>query len=356
MRFAVASQCVLVALATLAVLPGLTMAAESDSLGGYPVCEASAAQAIPCPTRPGQRCLLIGDNEIRDALYVYPLNSSGIPEIDRRNRISLAEPLSSVDDGELSDIEAFARLASGELLVYGSHSRNRICERKKKRRRYLGLSLGHGQPRAGSVGLVRTKGKADLADSIDADAAGLLAEVAQRIRRVESAADANRCGDAFEIEGAMVVRSEEEEQVWVGLRHPLLDSRAILLRHDIRAGALRFDAARLVDLDGEGVRGLAVERDWVYGLSRRADGAGERAHRLWRFPLSALAADTSITQMGTSKPAHPVIEVEEVAEVPSFSEGLAFSEAGIIVVWDGRLEGDRCEQEAGFVVVPWPDR
>jgi hypothetical protein len=322
--------------------------AEPLSLGGFPVCEASAAVRIPCPENAEHECLLVGDNEERRRLFVYPFtpDRAGSPsaaglDVQARRELDISGVLAAKDDFELSDIEALARLSSGEIIVYGSHSRNKHCLRRKKRRRFVGIDIGSFAVKAGSVSLVRTKKSADLSDSFGPELRGDLARVAAAVAAGERLADRGQCEQAFNIEAAFVVSAAEGDQVWVGLRRPLVDGHAVLLRHEVGRASLRFVEARLVELGGEGFRGLDVANGFVWGIATRRAPESSMTSALWRFPVEALAGEGPIV-------------AEQAGELPKASEGLAIFGDQAVVVMDGKQSGDRCIERAGYVVVPIP--
>lgn len=117
--------------------------ATPATLGKYPVCEPSAVVKVTCPEL-GENCLLVGDNEQKEALFLYPLNSKGL---ESSNQIELAL------DKEISDIEAIskrsarrgANLDNNKILIFGSYSRNSKCKIKNKRRRFLQAELSGNQ-------------------------------------------------------------------------------------------------------------------------------------------------------------------------------------------------------------------
>ena len=317
------------------LLLGCSPAAGEQSLGGYPVCEASGALALPCPGDLDRACLLVADNEVRDDLFLYPLAPDGRPVVEARRRISLDPVLAAAGRKQLSDIEALARHGNGEILVYGSHSRNRDCDPKKHRRLVAGLELTAAGAVPGPTGVIATRRRA-LLESIDGAATGLLASVRTRIEQADALAEAGDCSEAFNLEGAVALDGQSGEEVWVGLRSPRLDGHAVLLRHDLSRDSLHFDAARLVDLRGEGIRALGRGGDHVYGTSARPGSRSDEPFRLWRFPSSEL------TQPGTADP----IAVEEIAAVPHNTEGIAVTDQGIVLVTDGEARGGRCIRPA----------
>ena len=321
-------------------------------LGGYPLCEASAAVWIPCLHDAATTCLLVGDNEQRQTLFSIPFDGHRL-EVDKRQAVDMTPVLSPDDDDELSDLEALTILGSGEVLMYGSHSRNQACERKAARRRYVSMRLQPPTVVAGAIEVVRTKKTFDLAKAFPDDAMGDLQMVRETIKATEANAD-TQCEGAFNVEGAVALPGASDDEVWVGLRAPLVDGKAVLVRHKAGLKALEFDAARFVDLDGWGIRDLTYARGWVWGLSGPVADDEETSFRLWRFRVNAFAHKK-------------VIEVEPIGKVPNGAEGLAIWGHVAVVLMDGSelssppaiIDGieikDICKRDASYVIVrvPW---
>ena len=91
------------------------------------MCEASAALQFPCGAG---NCLIVGDNEVCNALYLYPIENQ---DLDTRSQTEL--PLGN--NIEISDIESLVSLGANRVLILGSHSRNEVCEPRSERRRFL---------------------------------------------------------------------------------------------------------------------------------------------------------------------------------------------------------------------------
>jgi hypothetical protein len=131
------------------------------------------------------------------------------------------------------------------------------------------------------------------------------------------------------------------------LRSPLVDGKAVMLRHGIKAQALRFDAARLVDLGGGGIRGLDVWDGRIWGIAGHAQGSsaagGGDRYMLWYAPLDALRGDSSI-------------DVEQATVLPNHSEGLAISDGYAYVVNDGGAGRQTCALDSGYVLERMPAR
>ena len=78
-------RCAVFLLSVLLMLPLTASArAKAPHLGGYPVCEASAAAWIPCPDDPAVPCLLVGDNELQQVLFVFPFDGHQLDVARRR--------------------------------------------------------------------------------------------------------------------------------------------------------------------------------------------------------------------------------------------------------------------------------
>jgi hypothetical protein len=190
-------------------------------------------------------CLLVGDNEQRQTLFSIPFDGHRL-EVDKRQPVDITPLLSPDDEPELSDIEALTMLGSGEVLIYGSHSRNKRCERRASRRRYVSLQFQQTTVVAGATQLVRTKKAFDLANAFPDGSTGDLQRVREAVQATEASADADaQCEDAFNIEGAVAFPGPSGDEVWVGLRSPLVDGKAMPPRVlSLSASSLRQDPHR----------------------------------------------------------------------------------------------------------------
>lgn len=342
---------------------GPAEASRPHYLGGHPLCEASAALWIPCPDDGTRTCLLVGDNELRHSLYAIPFDGHRL-DVANRTCLNIKPLLSDEDEFQLSDIESLTVLGSGEVLVYGSHSRNKRCERSKKRRRYLGIRLENGAAVAGEVKLERTKKSFKLEDAFPPDAGGALKALRQAVKEAEEEAERldEEMGDAechfaesLNVEGAAAIPGPSGDEVWLGLRAPLVDGKAALIRHEKGLKKFSFDKARLVDLDGWAIRDLTYARGWIWGLAGPVPDDAVSLFKLWRFRVAELGGEGAI-------------EVEYLTEVPNSAEGLAIWGDSAVVIMDGdQLKDppdepcvesgpeDMCKTDASYVVlrVPW---
>lgn len=346
-------------LAVALALAGATAAAgqpfERRSLGGHPVCEASAAVVVPCP-HVGGRCLLVADNEERTRLFVYLLGPSG-PDVDTRRMLSL-EPLLhdlAPDEREISDIEALARIDDAGVLVVASHSRNKRCNARKKRRRLLGVELASGglvASRAWGYQSARRPTCKRLFGRRRGELAGQRREICAAIETAEVAAD--RAQDAgsvadcqaarpFNVEGAVTVDvAGAGQRVWLGLRAPLVGGEAVLLRLSDAGDEPRFDGTARVRLGGFGIRDLTVHWGWIWLVAGPPEDDTSVPFELWRFPVEALEDEA-------------VIAPEPVSPLPNGAEGVAIDGTTAIVVMDGDEANDgavACRADATYTTLP----
>lgn len=310
--------------------PGKPVPPRSDTplLGAAPFCEPSAT--VPSPWHPGRT--IVADNELHGELYTFALEAGRL--VDPR-------PLEMASKSKPRDIEALT-VVGDQLLVFGSHSRNWLCEPRPKRQR---SRLMRYEPEDDELAHVRL---IDAAPSWSAAAASptscvstLFVEsspLAERFCQVFVEAEHHVIGDpeveycpALNIEGAVTL----EGRVWIGLRAPLVDGQAVLLRLESGLERFRFDAIALVDLNGRGVRELALHEGVMWAIAGPTDDT--------RAPFLLRALETlpgpELTLTSTEK-----------AQLPTSSEGLVFDGDHVIVVIDG-AEGeddDRpCDVPAG---------
>jgi len=328
------------------------LAAEA-TLGQYPLCEVSAALLVACPGGKG-KCLLVGDNEQRKELYLFPVKDQ---KLDSGKQSAF--DLHLRDDDEISDIEALAGISGDEILAFASHSRNTSCEIKKNRHRFGKVNLSKAKTVVVSTLLSKKitcehlfvkraldmdapmKAACEAIDTADLKATEIVDE-----KLAEDAAK-KRCNavNAFNAEGAVTIGTD----VWIGLRAPLLSAHpsqpekknlAILL-HMKDPTAYAFDRMAFVDLGGRGVRDLSADAMSIYVI---AGPPGDRTEpfELRRFPKSALNKTD-------------VINAEFIQPLPSSSEGLAISGKTAYVVVDGETgKNGVCKKSAGYEIVSLP--
>ena len=350
------NRCLLLVVHVLSIGATGTAAQSLDALprelGGFPLCEGSAA------VWPGGDHLLIGDNEVDKTLFAFPLNDG------------LLDPSQSIEHSlghevEISDIEALARLQSGEIVVFGSHSRNTRCRARTSRRRFLRGGLTADGFVASSDGVVTMSKKIScegLFGQISNDKP-LLASVCERVDAVEQTADkiwdskdsdedkAKACNEAqsFNAEGAVSISNAAGAVVWIGLRSPLLPSAsagggndmAILLRMK-GLDDYTFDEAALVNLGGAGIRELTVSNGWVLGIAGPPEDSVVD-FRLWMFPIDELEAGATITPTFVESP-----------RLPTSAEGLAIVDSTAQVIIDGNQGDHQCIERSKYLALPLP--
>lgn len=330
------------------------LAAAAEPLGT--LCEASAARFVACPKDPAagtgdQPCLLVADNEISDRLFLYRRRADGTFGSERAIPLVLED--GSTQGAQVGDIEAL-EVADGIVWAVGSHGRRkwsgerhpgdakqcgvvanrlaifrgawqpdtpmgqirgtRIKTRKKQWHELLGPAC---ESRAFRLAAGDAKGRALAA------AACRVFDLHQR----QATQDRDACESAFQIEGAALLPSSDGgRRLWLGVRSPPVQGKAVLLRLE-QGERLAFDGIALLDLGAErGVRELeyADGRLWIIaGPAGDSQGTG--------FDLVA-------TRAGSIESGAIVAAMEPIARLPARSEALAVSANGetILVVTDGK--------------------
>ena len=282
--------------------PQSTSADETDDdgpavLGAFPLCEASAALRAPWD----QGLWVVADNEVHEQLFLFRESGS---------RLEPAGTIAMPAENRPRDIEALADV-QGELLVVGSHSAKRDGSTSAKRHRMRWLRYRDGalaEVSAADSSQVRVAPAETCVAHLFTDpppdgAETVCAVLAERPR------DLN-------IEGAV---TDGTGRTWLGLRTPLVEGRAVMLR--MAARGLSFDQVRLLDLGGRGIRELAFEGGKIVGIAGPTD---DSAGEFNRFELTDdLAARLDVA-------------------LPPFSEGLW--SRGVVI--DGARGARRCEEPA----------
>ena len=328
----------------------MTVHAEPETLGEYPVCEPSAVVKVTCSEKKGN-CLLVGDNEQNKSLFLYSFSSNAL-ESSVQSELAL--------DKKVSDIEAIAKLENNKVLVFGSHSRNSTCKIKDKRRRFLQAELSANQLQP--IGTVVKYPEKDvklqskiLFDGLDTSNNKILNAVSKAIDQAEEKADQaiddkTACEDAnaFNAEGAVTIPDNSSFKTWIGLRSPLvsLDAKnyAVLLQM-ANLDSYQFNAAALIDLDGKGIRELTFDNNSIWGIAGGPKD-GEDNFVLWKLPSESV------------KP-NAILKPEIVRELPLSSEGLAIIKDTAYVVIDGDTPKDesitKCKTSGQFIQFTLPD-
>ncbi len=271
-------------LACRTAAPTVAEAAPTDALaapgsrGVLPtVCEASALLV----TDDG---LLLADNETKARIYE--------PSPDFTT-------LRAIDVGaEIDDIEALAGTKT-DLWIVGSQSANKEGERRPARERIVHVT-GDGQAKSFTP---------DLSICADCEAVRMLAP--------------KRGGR--NVEGAAFVG----DQLWLGLRSPLVDGKAVFLR--MGPDRTRADRMVLVDLGGQGVREMVAHDGALLVVSGPLDDDAA-PHHLWRM----------------SAPGSPPVRMP--LELPSQVEGIAVVDDRLVWVTDGSGKPGKCESPSRWGV------
>jgi len=305
--------------------------ATPRTLGEPPLCEPSAA--IPAPW--DGALTLVADNEVDDSLFGFELEGGSLAHQRRL-------PLPTKEGPR--DIEALATVGD-RILVVGSHSRNRLCQIRPARQRLL---LARFEPEsrklllAGAVDSSRTwasarKGMESCVAALFTTPAPAYAHrVCGALVAAEKKAREGEAGcTTLNIEGAVAVDSTSggTPRVWLGLRSPLVEGDAVLLRLTPGLDELRFDAVALVGSGGRGIRELGRSGEVLWGILGAPDEGQDRP-LLFRIPVAALAPG------GRLSPA-------DAASLPAASEGFVLDAGSVVAV----IDGDRGSKERATCLV-----
>lgn len=315
--------------------------AKPGDFGRYPVCEPSAVAKITCPDSEGS-CLLVGDNESDGTLFLYPVKSGMLD--------SVAQVELGLGKLEIDDIEAIAKLDEHRVLIMGSHSRNKECETKKKRRRFVQARvMGNKLEQIGQIIESPEINAKDLFGEVDLASNEKLAILGRAIDDAEAKAnqakgDETACNrvNAFNVEGVVAIsESASPVEVWIGLRSPLVridsENYAVLLRM-VSLNKYRFDGAAFLRIEeGRGIRELTMDKNWIWGIAGGPEDDKDN-FVLWRIPRDALKPNATLRP-------------EIIRSLPASSEGLAIVEETAYVLIDGnRGDGSKgCKVSGQYV-------
>ncbi|MCB1036017.1 MAG: DUF3616 domain-containing protein [Acidobacteria bacterium] len=294
------------------------------------MCEASAALLAPWDAD----LILVADNEVEEQLYAFEVEDGAL-----RPKVVLAMPAGD----RPRDIEALAQVGDS-VLVVGSHSRGGPCEAKPKRRRlrFLGARTdgtleARGVIDSGELWPQAMASQTACLGILFTDPSPALSqEVCEALRSAEADSTPDSCR-TFNVEGAF---GTEDQRVWLGLRAPLVDGRAVLLRLTQGLDELRFDRVVLLDLEGRGVRELSLAGPTVFGLAGPEIDA-ELPFALFSIPL----ADLEAANLASAELTPSILR----RDLPTSSEGLALHGSHAYVTTDGQDHEDPtlCTQPSG---------
>lgn len=292
---------------------------EPAPLGAPPLCEASSIIRL----HDGSERWLVADNENDEGLFVF---------LEREGSLVPAPEAWLALPGLPADIEAMA-VSEGELVVVGSHSRGKRCKAGGNRDRQV--VTRYNWTRDGASLQTALFGHSAIAqlerpDATVDDCLRVLFtnpelqwanEVCIALMAASRGARPGACESVNIEAAASVADAKNEARLWLGLRTPLVEGHAVLLRSAPITGPtgdLRIDGVALLDLGGAGLRGL--------------DGSGDL--------LLGIAGPTKTTPKSAffSAP-HPVpgarSSVRHLRDLPSDAEGLARDDQSVFFVLDG---------------------
>lgn len=324
------------ALVGVALLVGCSREYGDAVALNYPVCEPSAALSVSCPHEVG-RCILVADDDVANELYLFPIVDG---KLDTAARKGLKMGPHAIDD-----VEALVDLGAGRVLVVGSHSRKKTCVQVSERQRMLPVRLESDRlwpdgAMLQSLGISREVFTRNGAAGPSGLLGALWSAVAQGDGLAESAREGRNvsacdAAGSLDIEGAVgVPLPSGQVDVWLGLRKPQVELDGRLwsaLVHLEGLQRMRLDQVALIDLQGRGIRELAFDGEWIWGIAAGPEDK-RRNFALWRFPVSDLRPDARL---------HPEI----VRELPDGSEGLAVAGDRLYVFVDGNGLEDRKTKE-----------
>lgn len=355
--------CAVFAAATMfAMYPAAAEIAEGTPFGRAPLCEASAALIVDCPGSSGS-CLLVGDNEEKASLFWFRLDGTPLHDA-KQHTLKLKRH-------KIGDIEALAKSHDGQIVAFGSHSRDTSCTTQPARRTFGVIEqLTKESATVRSIGPTRIDCKSLFGSDLPTEPLIKAAcdAIASAEHNANQAHDKTKCNiaNAYNAEGAVNVSNGRDPNIWIGLRAPLLPedpkekgrSNLAMLLHLKDLQHYRFDRVALLDLGGRGIRELAYTDDgvvWVIAGPPHDLGKTE-SKKPWQdkkapFQLMRFHA----AELNTNK----IIVPEQLQDLPLSSEGLAVYGETIFVLQDGDKPGkgkdkDRCGDDARYLTLPRP--
>ncbi len=340
-------------------------AAPTPVFTAWPGCELSAIAAL------GDDRVVVGDNEVKNRLAVVAIDDSGRLDPATARWLPIEREEGDGWDGlKVEDIEALTWLGD-QLVIVGSHSRanlrDGVCAVDDKRSRIALARVDDDR--------IAVTERVDLQDdTVDGRARGAWTTDGCRARftthapgadalcaaigAAEAAAargEADGCARSVNIEGAVGV----DGKLWLGLRAPVLDGGAALLRvATLGRDGPTFDGVATLTLPapltGYGIRDLASAPDGVAALVGPAPDAAETQpdFAIVQWPSAALTPGATLTPADRTP-------------VPHFAEGLRIDAGHATLLFDGdapsksdRRDGAACRAPSRQLVLPIvdPDR
>ena len=231
-------------------------------------------------------------------MFVFPIRDG---HVSSKRQKALNLQLSN--DGELSDIEALARVSSDKILIFGSHSRNSKCQAKKKRLRFATVQISSAgakvvqKVQSKKIQCDRLFGEISSKDSVLQSVCRAINNAEKKAKKLEEKLKGRdlskkqeeqakaRCNEIlpFNAEGSVAIPGKNGTDVWIGLRAPLLPKHPdqpehknlAMLLHMKDLTAYEFDKVTLLDMDGRGIRELSYAEDSVWVIAGPAEDKKE---------------------------------------------------------------------------------
>ena len=319
---------IVIALCPVAFLKAEGQLIHSDVLGNPPLCEASGATWFPAQPD----LVAVVDNEVHDRIFLFQT-------VDERLVFVGELPLPA--QHRPRDLEAIA-IDGEQLVLVGSHSENSRGEYKEKRHRIRWLAMDdswglHERQYRDRGAIDRTAGS-HLDLCIDGYFSGR-----RDVRHVAfcEALVGDQGGGGVNIEGAVMTEVDGRREFWLGLREPIIEEGAFILRHSMDAGLHSAVSVSVIDLEGEGIREMVQGSGGLWLISGPVDDA-EQSFSLWFIPSD---------QVGE------VIQPQRIySDLPSGSEGLVVGNERAWVMIDGEEGEDEssCARPSRYIAIELP--
>ncbi len=224
-------------------------------------------------------------------------------------------------DGGPDDLEGLTRLGD-TLVATGSFGRSRKCKDRPERARLLlwpAARPADAHPRALPALAAALQREPDcLAALFVAPPPAGADALCRRLVEAERGANQQSC-PTLNVEAIV---ADGASRLWLGLRRPLLDGRAVLLRVATGADRVRFDAVATVSLGPRGLRDAAVDGATLLLLAGPVED-GPELFTLEALPLDALVPGATLTPASKGR------------TLPRGAEAIAPAADGIWLLTDG---------------------
>lgn len=289
-----------------------------------------SAGAAPSPL-PAGLCEASGAAFVGEALFVV---DDDRPHTLFRLRRDPSTPGALVADGTVpladggpDDLEGLTPLRDA-LVATGSFGRSRTCKVRPERARLLLWPAARPTE-------ARARELPHLAEALQSERACLEAlfvtpppEGAAGLCRVLVEAERGANRQSCPTLNVEAIVADPAGALWLGLRRPLLDGRAVLVRVAPGASLLRFDAVATLSLGRRGLRDAAVDGGNLLLLAGPVDD-GPELFTLESVPLTALVPGAALTPASKGR------------SLPRGAEALAPAPDGLWVLTDGgRVDKD----------------